>query len=482
MSDFIFEPIPTAAQQPAPAQAPAVISVQERRAQLQTQMRQKIDLLPQRDQLEESDIQQWVGYVSSVMPDQAFFHVTRLNGVGGSEIGALVRNYLGDRATFSSAHDWALQKLMRRYPDPPNAVMKRGIENEAYHRQRFHNEYRCARDVKQFERLSSAKGQLSWMRYSPDDLVQFNEQVSIPMLEGTTVILPGQRYLVDYKSPTSVDDQDLVSFEYVCQLNMGAILAQEQGIELAGTMLSQFDWSNWRLKNDYIAVDPKLAELIKEAGQHYWDGVLNGRVPDYVYKRTYELNPQAVSDNQALAEKVAKLAALSKAAKEQSDTLRATLMANLGLTDTRLSGAKIAFPNTLTISSATSIDKTKVIEDLRDKPELLNQCRPSKKSSKPNYNLEAIVQYLKDQNVDLGQFETIDLDPQRTHQALVEAKLDADEYLTETVRFLTNKKVTEATKNWVQGHFAHDAPAPDDSEQADQAQQTETQPAIRPSE
>src|SRR3546814_10913677 len=90
-----------------------------------------IDQLPQRDALDLSDIRQWVGYVANTMPDQAIWHVIRAGGVGGSEIGGLVRNFLGYRADFKfSAHDWALSKVFKRYLDGMTEDMRRGIDNE----------------------------------------------------------------------------------------------------------------------------------------------------------------------------------------------------------------------------------------------------------------------------------------------------------------------------------------------------------------
>src|SRR3546814_5959123 len=136
---YIFEPVKPvkAAKAIAPntlRPAPdAQLSKQEQRAALESEMFRLIDQLPQRDALDLSDIRQWVGYVANTMPDQAIWHVIRAGGVGGSEIGGLVRNFLGYRADFMfSAHDWALSKLFKRYPDGMTEDMRRGIRSEEH--------------------------------------------------------------------------------------------------------------------------------------------------------------------------------------------------------------------------------------------------------------------------------------------------------------------------------------------------------------
>ncbi|WP_143516152.1 hypothetical protein [Pusillimonas sp. T2] len=487
MSTFIFEPItsqaPVPASKPVPAAAPIVMTVEQRRAHLQEQMRARIDLLPQRDQLQESDLAQWIGFVSSTMPEQALWHITRAGGVGGSEIGGLVRNFMGHRADFMfSAHDWALDKLFRRFPTPQTADMRRGIENEAAHRNRFYADYVCDREGKAFERLAKAKGSLSWMRYSPDDVVVFRERVTIPMQGGAIEIEPGQIFLIDYKAPSSVVAEDAVSFQYMCQLNMGAILAQEQGIALSGTMLSQFDWANWRLKNDFIRVDPVLADLIKEAGNHYWQCVLNGEVPPYVLSQVKELDDEQIAQTQPIARKIAQLNALATAAKNESDTLRAVLVDKLGLADQRLAGQKVAFPNTLSISATVGIDADQVRADLADKPELLDKCVVTQANGKQkvSYDVDSMLKTLEQLQIDTAKFVIPQLDTQKTYQTLVECGKDPEAYVTESLRFTVNRKVSEAAKSWVAKHFAQPEPVVEgNSDQHSQSEAPEQAPGGR---
>src|SRR3546814_16564643 len=93
---------------------------------------------------------------------------------------------------------------------------------------------------------------------------------------------------------------------------MGAIICEEQGIAIACTLLSQDDWSGWRLKNDYIAVNPKLCELIREAGDHYWSSVLRKEVPAFIQSEILELDPSSLDEWPETAQRLAELYELSR--------------------------------------------------------------------------------------------------------------------------------------------------------------------------
>src|SRR5690606_20161316 len=125
---------------------------------LKSQLRQLMDKLPQRDAIEASDANQWIDYMANVMPEEATWHMVRAGGVGGSEIGSLVNNYLGRRADHeSSAHDWALGKLLRATPKPAGGVLRRGHEMEPIHARRFYENYGVGRDEAAFNRLARAQ-------------------------------------------------------------------------------------------------------------------------------------------------------------------------------------------------------------------------------------------------------------------------------------------------------------------------------------
>src|SRR3546814_21185485 len=126
--------------------------------------------------------------------------------------------------------------------------MRRGIDNEPAHAARFYREFSSTRDQVAYDRLKQAKGRAPWMRYSPDDIVRFEDEVSLAVPGGIAQFATGSKLLLDYKAPSVVEDAAEVNFKYVAQLHMGAILCEEQGIDIAGTHHSQSDWRGGRLK------------------------------------------------------------------------------------------------------------------------------------------------------------------------------------------------------------------------------------------
>ena len=316
-------------------------------------MREIIDGLPQREHLGEVDISLWVREVLRIDPERGAWHATRLSGVGGSEIGVLVRNYAGERADhLESARSIVERKLLKRLPDPPTPAMARGIENEDLHAQRLYKMLGVRRDEASYAALARGRGPRAWMRYSPDDVV---------IAVGEAGALP---ILLDYKAPTEVDQEARISIQYAAQLHMGAIIAAHNGIELGGLMLSQYDWKNWTLKNDDVAYRPDLARLLVEAGDHYWnDFVLRGQVPPYVQSKPLDDVEGFLRENDELIGQIALVKSLSKQMADLSMELEGALKRQL---EGRIfNGASIADPR-LTISAARSVDQALARKTLGD--------------------------------------------------------------------------------------------------------------------
>lgn len=210
----------------------------------------------------------WVDAVIRTDPLRAEWHAIRLGGFGGSEIGTLCANYLGEYTAFSSAKEIVSGKLLFAVPTPPSAKMRRGIVMEPIHRNEFHAKYGCSVDEKSIEVLSTSPGPLSWMRYSPDDLV----------------IMPsGERVLCDYKAPDEPHNGEIFT-SYAALLAMGRLVAEHNGITIGRTVLSEFSWEKWDTVEHEVERDADLDSLIVEAGESYWAHVLNGEVPRFVMR------------------------------------------------------------------------------------------------------------------------------------------------------------------------------------------------------
>lgn len=409
-----------------------------------------VDALPQRDVLGASDIRQWVGSVVDQYGEMAIWHAIRLNGFGGSEIGTLVRNLAGQRADFTSAHDIVEGKLMRRAPLETSGDMTRGHENEDSHSVKFQSKYGAVRDQEAFDALKKSQGSHPWMRYSPDDVVQMPMAPFVDE-DGKMVIQPtpgeNHRWLIDYKAPRSVDEGDEIAFQYACQLSQGAILCAENEIPVSGMMLSQFDWANWRLKDDVFAWNEDIGHAILLAGDHYWNCVMTAEVPAYIYKKRMQGVESYVERYQTAAQTYAALAAIKEAAEKQAAEVRKVLMQPLA--GMRLGAEKIVFgrgDRVLSMSAQKLLDRDLAAKLLT--PAQLDRC-----SGKKIYDGDAMAAYLREHEVNLDQFARRDLDSAKVFTLAMEMGLDADALMVERVVLSAAPSVKAQMEDYIKEHF-----------------------------
>lgn len=416
----------------------------EEKAAITSKVWKLVDALPQRDLIEISDARQWISRVVELHGEQAIWHAIRLNGFGGSEIGVLVRNQHGVRADhMASAHDIVLGKLMRKIPDETNEHMTRGHENEDFHAGKFYKKYGAHRDMAAFEALKTSQGSLPWMRYSPDDLVLMPSKL-LAQTRPMAAARPMSRWLIDYKAPSQVEDDAEIHFQYGCQLAQGAILCEEQGVELHGLMLSQYDWARWRLKDDVIEVSEELKQLVRDGGNWAWDCVMRNAPPPYIRTPVLADSEGFVAKHAELAERMANVSALAKAAEDRAKELRAELI--LGLSNRKLDGHKIVLPGAGALTANVKIDAERVQADLTEE-------QIAKVVKKDGYDEKRMAAHLKSLGVDLKQFKADKIDPDKLAEHADEFGIDLDAYLTEQHVFKIDKALKEEMERYVDTHF-----------------------------
>ena len=406
-----------------------------------------IDRLPQREAIVDADARAWVPEVVDRYGELAIWHATRAGGFGGSQIGALVRNFAGQRADHEqSAHDIVAGALLRKTPDEPNGHMRRGIAFEEMHRRWFHEKYEAVRDERGFKALSTGVGARPWMRYSPDDLV------FVPN-PGAEPGAPMLRKLIDYKAPSQVDQGASVSFQYVCQLHMGRLVCENNGVHVDAMQLSQFDWANWQIKDDDVPLVPGLDDLLMQAGDHYWSFVLRGELPPYVRK---ERLPDERAMQERLNEPASRLAylkaimsSLGKKVKEvEAEVLPVLQKVRFGATRLKLDG--------LSYTASPVFDEEQVRALV---PELITEEQlasvPLKANSTKRYDEDAMLAALRALQVDVKQFlKPGNLDGDALYQMLSDAGVDADALVSEQLRCTVDKKLGEQVSAWVERSFS----------------------------
>lgn len=280
--------------------------------------------LPQARFIKPEDIRAWILKVQEQEPARLAWHVRRLRGIGGSEIGAIVTARRGDYHPFTQASDVIRGKLMIDAPQGPTGDTARGVALEDPLRDLFrpwmkkHYNAEPADDVLQAV-MNVVSKKNPWQVGNPDDAFW----------------LPGKKLvMVDYKCPRP----DVLAgyevfgkpFDYICQLHHYTMLAIEAGYGdcIDQLCLTSLDSDKWEPAPYFLKFDQAIADEITEAGTHYWNTyVLQGRVPDIIEK------PVSTVDDATLTEmvnKAGRILAISNNGYKQVKEVEELIMSYLG--------------------------------------------------------------------------------------------------------------------------------------------------------
>lgn len=310
---------------------------------------EKIRALPQAHVIKPADARRWVEAVLAIDPQRLDWHIRRLGGIGGSEIGALVNEFVhNERDPWDNARDIVRRKLCLLPPDPPNPDTLRGTLFEPVAQAMFHARFGAVSDQEGLRRMAALqpgeRGSPVWMRGNPDDLV----------LIGDTRVLP------DYKIPTDADGE-AVMFRYAAQTHFYTLRAYAAGVkvhaqviaalELAGgtemaglgdstrcaqemvDMLCRVarevateDRPGFRIIAKEIEPSEELFQAVVEVGDHVWnDYVLCGVLPPVFRRPAVDMDAGLRAQFNATARLFAAANALKKEAEERAGTLNKEL-------------------------------------------------------------------------------------------------------------------------------------------------------------
>lgn len=219
--------------------------------------RRTIEALPQYA-LVKDRVDDWLDAVQRIDPERIDWHALRLTGFGGSEIGALVRD-------FDSARSVILEKLLLSLPESPAPCARRETVMEPIHRIEFLAKYGMRQDKEALHLMSSTQGDIPWARHQPDDICLTNA---------------GERLLVGYKSPSELSKEE--KFEHKAQLHLGLLIGEQAGVDFDGMVLSEMGWGAWNTNEFFVERDEDLIGKILDAGNYYWNCILKGEVPAQV--------------------------------------------------------------------------------------------------------------------------------------------------------------------------------------------------------
>ncbi len=258
-----------------------------------------VPTLPQASVIKPENAIRWYNDVKKIDPDRFMWHVARIRGFGGSDIGIIAAWFLNEHALFKTARDIVCEKLMYASPFASNAKMRQGTFMEEHVKQEFlrTNNATSRQDLVALMDKATDPDH-PWMRVSVDDIAQI----------GNTI------YVTDYKTPTS-EPKNEVPINYAAQVHQGLHLAQKNNVPATGMLVVPYSWADAIPKPVLIEQDINLMQAILEGGDIVWNHVLEGKLPDY--KRF---------ESQSVAYSVESCELISKA---QSELLVATACFNV---------------------------------------------------------------------------------------------------------------------------------------------------------
>lgn len=248
-----------------------------------------IDALPQRQAIEDRHVDRWIERTLSMARDRmalehgtdgfsfsdvhrhVLWHVRRASGIGGSEIGTIVKHFRGERGNFTNARNLVLEKLLILSPQPSTPEMSRGVRAEPWIQAIYQAKTGHVTDTEHLARLRGFRwSKMPVLNGTPDDIV---------------IQANARRRLVDYKAP-SADvcaeyEKDGISFDYVCQLHHYGIIAVAAGSRFHDMSIEVLDPRSFEVVSYPIAIDRDLMKEIMASARQLWvDHVMTGMAPD----------------------------------------------------------------------------------------------------------------------------------------------------------------------------------------------------------
>lgn len=238
-----------------------------------------LESLPQSSLIEEARALDWCESALQNDPHHARRLAAKLRGFGGSDMGVLVYSQRGVFHPFTDARAITRQKLLLDPVEKVGAHVRRGGAIESIAREHYRQDLEVRggkvrkdllKKVQDYE-SGARHPDFQWLIGNVDEIVEEN----------------GRIYLVDYKSPSAGQFQELVSGSVQAyqeiQLHHYYRLAELAGVKVDGLRLYGFGAEEWRGHEREIVFNPAIVKEIEEVGRHFWDDmVLKGQTAPHV--------------------------------------------------------------------------------------------------------------------------------------------------------------------------------------------------------
>lgn len=203
------------------------------------------------------------------------WHLRRMSGIGGSEIGVFVGEKRGLNDAFTTAREIVAKKLCLGLPDRETVHTLRGKRAEDEMRAKFMaaNPDMKRDDVALRRAAAGRPASMPWLIGSPDEIVLQKDE------EGRL-----RRIIVDYKAPGETVMKETYahgpSFGYVCQLHHYAIVANSAGVPASRAILAPWDGQKWQMVSFNVGFERSLVGDILDTARSVWnDNIMAGVLP-----------------------------------------------------------------------------------------------------------------------------------------------------------------------------------------------------------
>jgi len=244
---------------------------------------EEMKAFPQGKYYNDAQIKKWADAIEAFDPGRLTWHLKRLTGIGGSEIGVLTGDLEGDYHPHQSTIEICKAKLLQLFPEPPTGDMLRGqmMEDMArdIYRKQILGRYPNAKPREDImDELSGFRHpDHEWMVGNPDEIMELE---------------PGKLFVIDYKCPTQISFESIRKDGppdyYVAQLHHYTLLAEAKGYKIAGLQLASLDYKNFNVLIQDIPVSQEQLEKNIFAGDHFWNEyIMKNRLPESLVSRRF---------------------------------------------------------------------------------------------------------------------------------------------------------------------------------------------------
>lgn len=423
---------------------------------LQKEVEKFINELPQAEAIKSEDAQRWLDKTAGLNTlsgkkdlnesiNQMWWHLKRLQGIGGSDIGSVICFRVGETPDFNTPDDIFRQKRMMDAPTNGTNYTRRGHKLEPFIAELLLEDYELERDQDLIDTVYANSGKVPGYEFLVGNIDDGMKSAD------------GQRIITDYKAPSETPDTN--PFGYEAQLHAYDIILNNGEPGDNAMMDVYFNYAKFELTIHECERNPELTESIKQYGSEFWDIVKDPsfqQLPEVwmTNTRIIETDIELTEEQQALALEHDKKLKVFKVLSEQVDLVKKELSqlseqlvtSGFGLKK----DLKKAIPD-LTVRQYLKVkDPLKLEELLVRNHQNIGQFQKTSK----DFDNKQVEELIEQAGLAVDGFKKKEFDPDLVYEYLSKKGVEPGEYLSHSVAVYPtgNKKTVKAEVAQIREH------------------------------